>query len=270
MFPPWRGHTSSDLMMTLTQIHPESCSLWLPAISSPLSLVFTRRKKVCLFVPLFEGLFALFAGKPLCCTPHSPLHLCELVETITGCLLLTANSPCFGSRSNLIHNWKWLLRSIWYAFVLLTSATQAPPGGCFREIFFFLSFSFVLSVILTPVHLFICLSSLMCFLDNDSHFGCNCSKFQFQPKCAFKQPSLSGCHLSLASSPPCSPARQNAFFHVGACTYIIRPFALKWDQSLSLMFQTWHQTFHSAQDSRRLLKWLLFSFPYAVHGAARC
>lgn len=101
-----------------------------PAISSPLSLVLTRQRKVCLFVSLFEGLFALFCGlASQHCTPHSPLHLRERVETITSCLLLTANSPCFGSGSNLIYNWKWLLRSIWYAFVLPTSAARAPPGA---------------------------------------------------------------------------------------------------------------------------------------------
>lgn len=55
---------------------------------------------------------------------------------IASCLLLTVNSPCFGSGCDLIHNWKWLLRSIGYASVLLTSATQAPPGGCSWGIFF--------------------------------------------------------------------------------------------------------------------------------------
>lgn len=70
------------------------------------------------------------------------LNLAELMEAITSCLLLTVNSPYFGRGSNLIHNWKWLLWSICYAFVVPTSATQAPPWGCTWGICFFsLSFS---------------------------------------------------------------------------------------------------------------------------------
>lgn len=79
------------------------------------------------------------------------LNLAELMEAITSCLLLTVNSPYFGRGSNLIHNWKWLLWSICYAFILPTSARQAPPGGCSWGICFFF---FPLRVIF-PLHLFL-------------------------------------------------------------------------------------------------------------------
>lgn len=121
-----------------------------PALSPPLSLLLTKQtyqKKVFFFVCLF--------CLQLVSLRWMRLHLGELMEAITSCLLLTVNSRCFGSGSNLIHNWKWLLRSIWYAFVLLTSATQAPPGGCSCGIWFFFFFP---SVSFFPLHLFIFLS----------------------------------------------------------------------------------------------------------------
>lgn len=75
------------------------------------------------------------------------LHLAELMEAITSCLLLTVNGPYFGRGSNLIHNWKWLLWSIWYAFVLPTSAT---PGGCSWGICSFFSVLFFPSISSSP------------------------------------------------------------------------------------------------------------------------
>lgn len=151
--------TLSDLMVTLSQSHPESSAPWFSSYifsSQPCA----HETEESLSVSLFEGLFALFCGlASQHCTPHSPLHLRELVETITSCLLLTANSPCFGSGSNLIHNWKWLLRSIWYAFVLLTSAARAPPGAAALGGFFL--FLCPRCHFNPPVHLFICLPSLM-------------------------------------------------------------------------------------------------------------
>lgn len=63
---------------------------------------------------------------------------------------LPLNSPYFGRGSNSMHNWKWLLWSICYAFVLPTSATQAPPGGCSWGICFF-----PLRVISPLLHLFL-------------------------------------------------------------------------------------------------------------------
>lgn len=106
------------------------------------------------------------------------LHLAELMEAITSCLLLTVNSPYFGRGLNLIHNWKWLLWSIWYAFVLPTSAMQALPEGCSLGICVF-----------SPCHFSppsLSLSPLMPFFDDNSHFSWDCSKFRFQPKCSFK------------------------------------------------------------------------------------
>lgn len=70
--------------------------------------------------------------KVLCALPlrRTCLHLTELIEAITSCLLLTANSPCCGRGSNFVHNWKWLLWSICFAFVLPASARQALPRCC--------------------------------------------------------------------------------------------------------------------------------------------
>lgn len=182
--------------------------------------MLTRQRKVCLFVSLFEGLFALFCGlASQHCTPHSPLHLRELVETITSCLLLTANSPCFGSGSNLIHNWKWLLRSIWYAFVLLTSAARAPPGaaalGGFSFLFLCPRCHFNPP---PPVHLFICLPSLMRSLDTSVAIALN---FNFSQNVLLSSCLYLDAICRLFLPLPFAPSRQNVFFHVSACTYII-------------------------------------------------
>lgn len=107
-------------------------------LSAFYSLNRNKQKKV-----LFFFVFVYLQLLSLCCTW---LRLTELREAITSCLLLTVNSPYFGSESNSIHNWKWLLWSIWYAFVLPTSATATLPGGCSWGICFFSSVSFFPSI----------------------------------------------------------------------------------------------------------------------------
>lgn len=206
--------TLSDLMGTLCQSRPES---------SPLRPVLARPREVGLFVSLFEGLFALFCGlASLHCTPHSPLHLCELVETVTSCLLLTANSPCFGSGPNLIHNWKWLLRSIWYAFVLLTSAARAPPGAAALGGFSFLflcpwcHFNPPLPSISLSVSLLWCTHSTVIHTSLAIALNFNFSQNVLLSSCLYLDAI---CLLFLPR--PFPPSRRNVFFHVGAFAYII-------------------------------------------------
>lgn len=107
----------------------------------------------------------LFCSKPasLHCIR---LHFGKLLEAITGYLMLTDNSPGFGS--NLIHNWKWRPRSIWYALFFL------HQQHC--VIFFFSPF---------PPHF--SFSLLWCPLSMTIHTSVEIApNFRFQPKCAFK------------------------------------------------------------------------------------
>lgn len=85
----------------------------------------------------------------------------------------------------------------------------------------FLFFFFVLGVILTPpppVHLFICLLSLMRSLDTSVAIALN---FNFSQNVLLRSCLYldSICRLFLPLPFPSS--RQNVFFHVSACTYII-------------------------------------------------
>lgn len=226
--------------------HPQSGLLWFPGhLVSRHPCVHKTGES------LFVWEFVCFVCRraPLHCTPHSLLHHC-CVETITSCLLLTANSPCFGSKSNLIHNWKWLLRSIWYAFVLLTSVTRAPPGGCSWRGVRGVLFSFFLCSLVsfhppppspTPAPLPRPALYLSPFFDVITiySFSCKCTKFQFQQKCAF-----SSClSLSLGAIWPLPillPPREKKCFPSCKCVhlYYLVEFASKWDQSFPSMLQT--------------------------------
>ena len=123
----------TDAIMTPTPAFSPVCppQLYL-LLSAFYSLNRQKQKKKKKFFVVYLQL------QSLCCTW---LRLTELREAITSGLLLTVNSPYFGSESNSIHNWKWLLWSIWYAFVLPTSATATLPGGCSWGICFFFFFS---------------------------------------------------------------------------------------------------------------------------------
>lgn len=121
----------------------------------------------------------------------------QLSGSIGNCSLFIVKSQLRGAGGYrglaLIHNWKWLLWSIYCAFSLL--------WGDF--VFFLFFFSPLLNVILSSQSLSF---SLMHFHSGNSHFSWDCSKFRFQTKCPLSSCSClcASCSLLYCFSPSSS------------------------------------------------------------------